>query len=438
MNGATRLGLRARLVMATMLAALLAVTVLVVGLQALLAGRAEQDSVDALRGRADAAAATVRVRDGRVRVLETASAVLDNDLWIFDGSGARIDGSVPPPRLRDAVDDLTRAGRVRTLDVGSDYRLLARPVTPPGGDRPAAVVVAAADLAPYESSERRSLWLSLALGAVSVAGAGAAAWVAAGYALGRVRRMAHRADTWREHDLAGRFGLGEPYDELTDLGRTLDRMLDRITAALHAERRLTDEVAHELRTPLTVIRSEAQLAQLEGGPSASLSAIVAATERMQASIETMLAVARSHQGTEQRCVVAAVLEAQVEHRPVRADVRVRLADVDPTLVVAAPSGVVTAALSPLLDNAVRHARAVVRLRATADGDRVVVHVEDDGPGVASEDAEAVFAPGHSTSGGAGLGLPLARRLAHSVGGELVVLDDGAERHGHVVLSLPRE
>ena len=75
-------------------------------------------------------------------------------------------------------------------------------------------------------------------------------------------------------------------------------MLDRIAQAILTERRLTDEVAHELRTPLTVIRSEAQLALLQAGPdavpSASLDAIVAATDRMTASIETMLVAGPFH------------------------------------------------------------------------------------------------------------------------------------------------
>ena len=81
-------------------------------------------------------------------------------------------------------------------------------------------------------------------------------------------------------------------------------MLDRIAQAILTERRLTDEVAHELRTPLTVIRSEAQLALLQAGPdaatSASLEAIVAATDRMTASIETMLSLARSTHADEPR------------------------------------------------------------------------------------------------------------------------------------------
>jgi signal transduction histidine kinase len=66
---------------------------------------------------------------------------------------------------------------------------------------------------------------------------------------------------------------------------------------------------------------------------------------------------------------------------------------------------------------------------------VLLHVEDDGDGVDPEDREAIFTPGHTSApGGAGLGLALSRRLAHSVGGEVGERGNG---HGHFVLSLPR-
>jgi two-component system OmpR family sensor kinase len=432
------LGLRGRLVATTTAAALVAVAVLVVGLQVLLAHQTDQSSLAALRTRADAAASTVRFSDGRIRVLETTSDSLDQNIWVYDADARRVEGSRPPRRLREAIARLGDSTTERTVVLGDGFRLLARPVRDAGRTR--AVVVAGLDLDPYQTSERRGLVLGLGLGLLTVLAAGAAAWLASGRALLQVRRMARRADDWREHDLSGRFGLGPRGDELTELGDTLDRMLDRIAQAILAERRLTDEVAHELRTPLAVIRSEAQLAQLQAGPgpvpTQSLSAIVAATDRMVASITTMLSVSRSAHADEQRCRIEEVLDGLRAH-PVRGhgvtlDV---VAGPGQDVVVAAPLEVVSAAATPLLDNALRHARSRVVVSVTCDERRTVVHVEDDGDGVDAEDAELVFEPGHSTSpGGAGLGLPLARRLAHSVGGEVQVLDDD---HGHFVLSLPR-
>lgn len=434
-----RLTLRGRLVAVTVLAALVAVTVLTVGLQVLLAHQSSQESTTTLRDRADAAASTLRFRGDRIRVLEAPADSLEQDVWVYDATGSRVDGAPPPRRLRAAVDRLGASPRTASVVVDGRARLLARPVTPAGATRPKAVVVAGIDLAPYESAERRGLVLSLGLGLLTVVAAGAAAWTASGYALHAVRRMAHRADEWREHDLTGRFALGTPRDELTELADTLDRMLDRITQAILTERRLTDEVAHELRTPLSVIRTEAQLAQLERGPgavpAASLTAILAATDRMTSSIGTMLAVARSAHADEQLCLPREVLDHVREHAPSRPGVDLEVADAGNGPAVAAPLPVVVAALNPLLENALRHATGTVRVHVTAGDRSVELHVEDDGAGVEAHRRADIFEPGHSSDGdGAGLGLGLSRRLAHSVGGEVSERGDG---HGHFVLSLPR-
>lgn len=435
----SRLGLRGRLVAITIVTALLAVTVLVVGLQLLLAHQSSQESLAALRDRADAAAATVRFRSGGVpRVLETPADSLDQNVWIFDTGRHRIDGGDPPRRLRPDVASLATSMKAGERLVGGGYRLLSRPVARPDGT-PGAVVVAALDLTPYESSERRGLLLSLVLGALAVLGAGAAAWAASGYALAQVRRMARAADDWREHDLSGRFELGAPRDELTELADTLDRMLDRIAQAIVTERRLTDEVAHELRTPLTVIRSEAQLALLQSDadsvPDVALEAIVAATDRMTASIDTMLSLARSTHADEARCSLGDVLAQVRAHAPTGVDVQVTTDAAAEDLQLAAPLRVVAAAVVPVLDNAVRHATHRVRVHVTEDARQVLLHVEDDGDGVDQEHRDRIFEPGHSTEpDGSGLGLALSRRLAHSIGGEV---DQRDGDHGHFVVTIPR-
>jgi signal transduction histidine kinase len=363
--------------------------------------------------------------DGRPVVLETPADSLDQNVWVFDAGGRNIDGTVPAGLQRD-IDLLKGLRTERTIVVAGETRLLARPIA--GSGQTVAVVVAALDLTPYERSERRGLWLTIGLGALIVLAAGLAAWAAARHALRQVHRMVRRADEWQEHDLQGRFDLGPPVDELTELGGTLDRMLDRIASALRAERRLTDEVAHELRTPLTVIRSEAQLA-VTAEPAAkddSLRAIVAATGRMETAIRTMLQVARSSPDGDARCDAGTVLATVRGSSTMQAHAFVRVADPGQPLGIAAPQAVVCAALSPLVDNAVRHAPGQVRLSARQDGRRVVLIVEDDGPGVPPESVEEIFR-------GKGLGLALARRLAGSVGGRVTAVATG---HGRFELDLP--
>jgi signal transduction histidine kinase len=89
---------------------------------------------------------------------------------------------------------------------------------------------------------------------------------------------------------------------------------------------------------------------------------------------------------------------------------------------------------------VRHARASVVLTATPTDGAVEVVVTDDGPGVPEALAEAVFEPGFRGNGadghdGAGLGLPLARRLAGAVGGTVICRSGSGG--GVFVIRLPR-
>jgi signal transduction histidine kinase len=100
-------------------------------------------------------------------------------------------------------------------------------------------------------------------------------------------------------------------------------------------------------------------------------------------------------------------------------------DVRPTGKVPVAAGdpdVVRRALAPLVDNARRHTLSRVVLELAADDGMVELRVIDDGQGLDPELGAGAFEPGvrgEATGDGAGLGLPLARRLARSCGGDVV-------------------
>jgi signal transduction histidine kinase len=90
-----------------------------------------------------------------------------------------------------------------------------------------------------------------------------------------------------------------------------------------------------------------------------------------------------------------------------------------------PGEIVERILIPILDNARRYARTEITV--SVDGTRI--SVTDDGPGVAPAAREAVFEPGRRGDpddghDGAGLGLALARRLARTAGGDVVLAGTG--------------
>jgi two-component system, OmpR family, sensor kinase len=398
-----------RLAATSMAVAALTSALLVAGVQLLLT-RSNQDAVRArLADRATAASATVRETPDGIRTAGRIPSRLGQDSWIFDTHGRLRSGrlSTVPAQVSTDVRALSSSSTPRHV-THDDLVLLAEPVVRDG--RRVATVVAAEDFQPYESAQLHSLRLMLVLAAASTVIAGLAAWLAATGSLRRVLAMAETADEWREHDLGRRFDPGPGGDEIAHLGRTLDTMLDRISEALSAERRLSDEIAHELRTPLAVVLAEAELARSTTSEEArtALDAIHEAALRMAAAIDVMLSAARAETGERRACRVGELL-ASLDLPPSHLDGAVLAAPVDPLL----------AAVRPLLDNAEHHGAGSPRVEVSRVGHSLVLSVVDDGPGVPAERLEAVFDPGHSTrAGGSGLGLPLARRMARSVGAEL--------------------
>ncbi len=412
-------GFRGRVVTLTVVISTVVVAVLVVVSHVLLNRVTDADSLDLAHTRADAVAANVTVRGGRVVMTENGNEALDTVSWVY-ADERLIDGIVPDGGL-DRVEALAGSPRSQTVTVG-DHLLYSLPVPIQGRH---VMVVASVDLRPYQASVRRGLAMSLILGGLSILLAGAVAYLAVRRALRVVHDMAALADDWGDHEPGRRFDLGEPRDEFGELGRTLDRLLERVEAALADERRLTDEIAHELRTPMTVLRGEAQLAQLSGRELAPES-VLREVDRLGAAVTTILSAARPRTGGGTRCDLRAAARLAIAGRSIDLSV-------PDGIDVAVTGELVVAVLSPLLDNSLRHAASHARVTARVQPRCVVIEVLDDGPGFDPAELDRVFEAGVTGGDGHGLGLAVARRLAASAGAEVHAIADG---HGRVEVTFP--
>jgi two-component system, OmpR family, heavy metal sensor histidine kinase CusS len=422
--------LRGRLTALALLAALAAVTVLTVAFNILLDRSLDSDANSRLRSLTAAAATTVTFDGGRLRVRESPNDAAIDQVWIYEGTRA-VERPPATPELQRAADAL--AGEVRVFDdlPSGGVRLYAAPLTDRG--RPAGTVVAAQSLAAYDRTTDLALVGSLALGVVLLAAVGVLTWITVGRALDPVRQMTHSAADWSEHDLSQRFGATPRPDELGELARTFDALLDRVAASLRHEQRLSAELSHELRTPLARIVAEVELLQRrERSPEdrrEGYELIARNAEQMSAILETLMAAARADaQVGVERSEIGEVLARLADSwTPTLAarhiELEVRPPDAPTTAGVDAV--VVERIVAPLLENAGRFASSRVVLSARPTDGGVELSVIDDGPGVAAEDHEAIFEPGARTRvanghGGAGLGLPLARRLANAIGGDVTL------------------
>lgn len=417
---------------------LVSLTTLAVGLGTLLvignvvyATRVRAETSSLLKARADAQLAAITVKNGRVVVHESANdPVLDRQSWVFtDGQVLERPAAVSPALDRAAVALGRRGGR-REIDGPDDVRLRSQPVFAPGTHTRVGAVVVGLAVEPFEALQNEVLIGSLVVAALVLLAGWLTIRSALQGALHPVASMTASAEDWSAHDLDQRFDLGPATDELTGLAATLDGLLERIAASRRHEQRFAAEMAHELRTPVAGLRARAELALSAEGPEAdaervdALRAVIAQAERLDATIATLLAVARQELDPTNGAVDVAALANELDEVEVTAPPDLPGAEGEPEIV--------RRALAPLVDNARRHARSRVWLELSAGHGHVRVAVHDDGPGVDPDLGDRVFEPGVG-GGGAGLGLPLARRLARSCGGDVVA---GEGPGGCFVLELP--
>ena len=436
-----RLGIRARLTLTAVGVLALGLLVVSTGINLLLDTRLDADAASTLRSRTAAQLATIEVRGGAIVIEDRrAEGALDQSSWIFAADGSALEHAPAAPEVLAAVAQMAATTAPAEREVASRIRLRAVPVHGPGGERAGSIVVGLS-LVPYHHSQNIALVGTIALSLLFLALAAFAVRRAVGSALEPVAEMTRRAADWGEQDLHHRFDVGPARDELATLADTFNGLLGRIEGVLRHEQRFSAEMAHELRTPLTGLRAEAELAlaSATGEPELrhALERILEGTRRMTGVIETLLTSARADGAAPRGSCdpagpmreAAAAVRAAAHARGVQIGVSAPAG-----AAIHAPADVVAHALGPLLENAVRHAASRVDLRFRARPGEVVIVVTDDGPGVGADDAEAIFGPGVSTTAGAGLGLPLARRLARSGGGDLVAIPGAGG--GRFELTLP--
>jgi signal transduction histidine kinase len=438
-------GVRSRLLLVVLAAVAVGLTAATVGFNLFISESADSTQTSTLRQRAREERELVTVVDGVPKLNERTSDVFgDARIWIFAGQRPIQVPRAHPLTLQAAASMTTGSSRFKTVDK-TDERLFSLPILH-HGER-VGTIVTGISLAAYEETKRSALFASLAFAVTVLAiSVGAAAWLLRS-ALRPVAEMTQQAETWSEQDLDRRFGFDEPHDELTRLGYTLDRLLDRIAASLRHERRFSAELSHELRTPLAKLTTEAELALRRPRPQAEYRRVLVEVhgyaQQIARIVDTLLAAARQEASPLGIADASAVAQAAADAcRPLADDLGVELAVTEgasPVRVGVDPD-LAERILSPLLDNACRYARAQVTLSLSRSDGVVLFSVDDDGPGVAPDEAEAIFEPaargeaGRRAGPSAGLGLALARRLARSASGDVEV--EPSAGGGRFVVRLP--
>jgi signal transduction histidine kinase len=422
--------LHGRLTAVAVLVAAITICALTVAFNLLLSQRSGADIDTRLRTHAAAAATTVGVWHGRLEARESPGAApLDRRVWIYAGRRA-VERPPGDATLQRAADSMAgTAGRFKDVPADGDVRLYSSPITDAG--RQIGTVVAAQSLTAYERTIQLALLGSTALAALLLGATLVVTRTSIGRALGPVRAMTASAQEWSTNDPARRFGTSDRPDELGQMARTFDGLLDRVAASLRHEQRLSAELSHELRTPLSRIVAEAELLQRQDRAPEDRrrahASILRSAGQMSSILDTLMAASRAEAGLDRgRCDVRVALrELSRTWAPAFEDrgIELQIAATPGRLDAGVDAEVFQRIAAPLLDNARRYATARVVVEAARDNGAVVVSIVDDGPGVPEDERERVFEPGARLGvadghRGAGLGLPLARRLARAANGDV--------------------
>ena len=228
-------------------------------------------------------------------------------------------------------------------------------------------------------------------------------------------------------------------DELGQLARTFNQMLDRIENGFRVQQQFIRNASHEIRTPLTAIMAEADLSLQQ---TRSIAAYQAALENIRSRAEgleellgRLLYMARIESDaplTAQAChadelLLEALRTLQVKYPQAAKSIKIHIEAPDSAaLLLQADPGLLQAAYFNILDNAVKYgAENPVQVRMYVENDLVCLAVTDAGQGILPDEMPHLFEPFYRSSRhahlpGSGIGLPLVKSIVEKYGGNIRV------------------
>ena len=230
----------------------------------------------------------------------------------------------------------------------------------------------------------------------------AAGWFVAGRFLQPLRAITATARAISAGNLHQRLSLGEPADELTELGYILDDLFARLEASFDAHRHFVANASHELRTPLAGLRTllEVTLADADADAGTLRSACqeaLALGGHQERLVQALLTLTTSERGVARSDtldlsqVVRAVLASCREQAAARGiDLAGRLA---PALTAGDP-GLIESLIANLIDNAIRHnhPEGHVEITTQTSGPHAILTVTNSGPVVPAGQIQRLFQP----------------------------------------------
>lgn len=432
------------------LAAVLALTPVLVGaaVAGVLVQRSELTRATALVAEEQARVVAGDIPDATDREAPSASLGGEETLvQVISANGSVVDASSEvdsvPALLSAPQTDQVLRGRVENLVAGEDDTYLTVAVSATDG----GYVVAARSLESVDAATASTTRLFATGVPALVALVAALSWILAGRALRPVESLSSRAAQITAAGADARLPDVSTGDEVERLATTLNQMLSRLDVSARSQRQFVADASHELRSPIATIRTVVEVAATTSNTDWDEVSrdVLTETARLERLVTGLLVLARrdihaAAAGTDFETVDLAALVSDELRRPRRLDVRATSLE-DPVL-VRGNREALASVVTNLVDNADRHGHSLIAIELTCNEGDVDLTVSDDGGGIPDHETERVFerfvrldAARARDTGGTGLGLPIARAIAHDHGGTLTASPSdeqgGAGLHLHL-------
>ncbi len=392
-----------------------------------------------LREQVAAISRQVKFVDGKPQISLPGSAraflrsdEIDSVYFHVLGQGGKLIAGDPelPLQKTDEVPDKLEPGEVYYRDDdyrGQDLRVAFMYLGEPDSPRERWVLVEVGETLEKRSQLSNKIIASVILPQfVIIPLAVILVWFGLSQGLRPLTRLRERIETRREADLSP-ISAGRVPEELQPLTEAFNSMLARMQENMDAQHRFISDAAHQMRTPLAGLKMQAQLAMRESDPGQlryALQNISSSVDRASHLVNQLLVMARAEASERTEDVLVAVdldqlLREIVETWVVRALERRIDLGYEPAGPVYILGNVflLREMINNLLDNALRYTpdEGRVTARAIAQGDFVLIEIEDSGIGIAEEEAHKVFDRFYRVEGtgveGSGLGLAIVREIA---------------------------
>lgn len=266
-------------------------------------------------------------------------------------------------------------------------------------------------------------------------------YFALGYALRPVHELSEKINSISEHDLYVRIDNFQAGDEINRLADSFNMLLSRLEKAFHMQKSFASAAAHELKTPLAAIKTSLDVLGLEENPSSeeyawTVQVAEKQTERMIKLVNDLFTMSMQHDYSFEDNVdlnlmlqdILWDLQPQIEEKQLTTSITDKFQRLLP-----ANAAMLYRALANLVENAVKYnvKGGSVEICLAAEERHVSVRIADSGIGISQQQRERIFEPFYRVdtsrsrkTGGAGLGLAIAKDTIERHGGQIGIESNG--------------